>query len=1203
MAPHVLLPSCSSPCRPAGSPESAQTLLEAAVAKAKSPATPSDLFSLAQVSPAPDATPAAPASKPKTAMADDHGPSVPSAAPVASRPLPSDEKARRTRADANPAGEPGSTPAALSSPDASPRAQAVPFRSSTPAANQPPFEPSDAQIAEALLMNGYRISEDTAGDADFTFPLDFQTPLNYEIYSFISQCLNAAQLKQSLSEQGAGQSASDLSKSLAKASEARGERREAARKQERRNETDKGKRKEEKENAWPTLEAGAAHPRRPGDKRETGPLKPSPAGMGKQGRNRKQWKAKEPSGQEDAHPYASPPSPPESPAPVPAAVRAAPGASSPEAPAVSPIAETAQPGLVAASLPSTAVRAPPGLSGPDVNTALLRAAFLGREDIVDLCLKRGGDVSFSDRVGRTALHYGAATGTEKIVRKLLEAGGEANINKRDRKHWTPLLIAVTKTHSACVRLLLEKGAEINATLCHRCAPCRSSAQSQGARADLGDKGEAEAAKGEAADAANEAGERKEDVDKSGKASSVPGTNDPEGPVQTWSAAIHFAAIKGNVEISKLLLDYGATVNDVDSDNRPPLHYAACRDNSQYVSWLLSRGARLDLFDVNGRSALHAAAIKGQLQNAQSILEAADPVTALLLLRRKDKWDITPAQLAKLHGQNGAYLLLKSYADQLEATLGDLAPSIDAENADVRLLNQTITEVLATGMQEVKKNKLERTVARLGTVTCLKAYQKTMMVQGMGGMLVADGSRPKTAGGVFFTLLREMARQGEISREDLIYIEMEDGEAKKALRRRARQKQTASAAVDSAPQVSRRAPNSASSGRTSNGGAARPSPTAQAGSASSGAAGNSRFSSARPGTRRAAAAKPQENARAPHASSQRNSVGFFLSPPATMSSPNLPPRLVSSGTKTRPGSALSSKSSGASTVGGCTYTPLAQAINAETLSNSSSRGSSPQQQTPTNFPSVGSFVGTQPQGFYPFSMYPVYPFWSMGFPTPLSPPPIMGANLSGKEEGCAPFFSSPSFFAPQAASANTFFQRGEKGDSRKKNATGAVPSFPPFFPGAPGVYLHPSREESDVQEAASKKKGRPQKKKEREEESKREWREEERTRGTGSADREGGHDAEGEKHEREMPGTRVAQARDTHRQTASPEKPQNQQVKDGDEEDGWKVVKSRHAEKRANDSGKTFPGAGSSAGGGGVRGRGGRGRGAGARGRGGRRNPE
>ncbi|KEP60693.1 UNVERIFIED_CONTAM: ankyrin repeat-containing protein [Hammondia hammondi] len=1154
MAPHLLLPSCSSPCRPAGSTETAEALLATAT-KSKSasktpPADPS--FSLA-----PEASDA----KLDAPMAS---------CPPSDAASPPDENPRRMRAN------PDDTPAACSAGNLPRPAAAPAFPSGSEVGTS--FEP-DAQIAEALL-NGYRLSEDTAGDADFTFPLDFQTPLNYEIYSFISQCLNATQLKQSLSEQGADAvpavAKSLLAAGLAKAREERsGETRsrERGRQSEertpRRTEEKPGPRKEPEENAWPTLEAGVATQRRQLEKERNETGQPARPATGKQSKSRKQWKAKEQNGREET-PAAS------APAETPGAPVSADSASP----------QTAQPAalLGPAPLASPTVRAPPGLSGPDVNTALLRAAFLGREDIVDLCLKRGGDVSFSDRVGRSALHYGAATGTEKIVRKLLEAGGAKNINQRDRKHWTPLLIAVTKTHSACVRLLLEKGADVGATLCHRCAPCRSSAQRapETRESEKSEKGEPpKDATAAAEENASEKAEAKTDVKPSAS-----GAGEAEGPIQTWSAAIHFAAIKGNIEISKLLLDYGATVNDLDSDKRPPLHYAACRDNSHYVSWLLARGARLDLFDVNGRSALHAAAIKGQLQNAQSILEAADPVTALLLLRRKDKWDITPAQLAKLHGQNGAFLLLKSYADQLEATLGEHAPLIESETADACLLSQTITEVLATGMQEVKKNKLERTVARLGTVTCLKAYQKTMMVQGMGGMLVADGSRPKTAGGVFFTLLREMARQGEITREDLVYIEMEDGEAKKALRRRARQKHSSSLGAEAAPRLPHRTP-AASSGRENRQHAGNSTRPTNAPEGTRGPASRRPDAKQRPG----GSAKTQESMQTPHpspgssSSSRKNSVGFLMSA-KNFSKPAVPPRLAPSAAKTRPGSALSSKSSGALTVGGCAYTPLAMAIDAETLSsNSSSRGSSPQQQTPTNFPAVGSFMGSQPQSFFPFSMYPVYPFWPMGFPTPLSPPPVMGANLAGKED-VPSFFSNPSFY-PQAPGANAFFG-GEKGDGHKKKASGPVPNFAPFFPGAPGVYVHP-REESDAQ-AASRKKGKAQRKKGREEdETKREWRAEAAGRVNAEADGvscEGQGEKEGNERTAEAPRPRIPQVQNA-RPDASVEKPACRD-KDADE-DGWKVVKSRH-EKRTHEPGN-------------ARGRGGRGRGDRARGRGGRKNPE
>lgn len=35
--------------------------------------------------------------------------------------------------------------------------------------------------------------------------------------------------------------------------------------------------------------------------------------------------------------------------------------------------------------------------------------------------------------------------------------------------------------------------------------------------------------------------------------------------------------------------YEVSVNELDSDLRPPLHYAACRDKPEYVRWLLEKG--------------------------------------------------------------------------------------------------------------------------------------------------------------------------------------------------------------------------------------------------------------------------------------------------------------------------------------------------------------------------------------------------------------------------------------------------------------------------------------------------------------------------------------------------------------------------------------------------------------------------------------
>lgn len=467
----------------------------------------------------------------------------------------------------------------------------------------------------------------------------------------------------------------------------------------------------------------------------------------------------------------------------------------------------APPTKAATSSAAGGVRAPPGLSGPDVQSALLRASFLGRTDIVRLCLERGASPAAADAIGRTPLHYAAATGVAEAVTLLLKYAAnvqqperESNktvalVDLADKKRWTPLLIAVTKEHVPCVKLLLAAGANVQHLLCHRCAPCRGGSSADASPAggrNAEASGEATAGGAAAAEASTKAGTdtEKQEINPTNATTS---NNGGEAPLQTWSAAIHFAAIKGSIPISELLLQHGSTVNDVDSDGRPPLHYAACRDKPEYVKWLLQKGALPDHLDVNQRTVFHAAATRGNLQIVQLLLEATPPKTLLRLLVQQDVWALTAEDLAKLHGHRPMHLLLKSYREAVESQVGleeaaaaATSRAVGAQGLSDSAVSATIAEVLATGLQELKKAKLVRAVQRLGTLPCLKAYQQTLMIQALGGMLVADGSRRKTAGGVFFTILNEFAKEGQISREDLAFVNAEDCETRKAFRRRARQ---------------------------------------------------------------------------------------------------------------------------------------------------------------------------------------------------------------------------------------------------------------------------------------------------------------------------------------------------------------------------------------------------------------------------------
>ncbi|XP_026189679.1 uncharacterized protein LOC34618660 [Cyclospora cayetanensis] len=586
--------------------------------------------------------------------------------------------------------------------------------------------------------------------------------------------------------------------------------------------------------------------------------------------------------------------------------------------AITPAAGAASAAAAAASTePSAGVRAPPGLSGPDVQSALLRASFLGRTDIVRLCLERGASPAAADSIGRTPLHYAAATGVAQAVSLLLKyaahpkqqqqegQGAAALVDISDKKRWTPLLIAVTKEHVPCVRLLLDAGANPKHLLCHRCAPCRGSGGAATVVAAAADTADAAAA---AADTAGLEGKQGTPTASAAEVVTIKGDTSGRGsekqtahldsgssnstggggvPLQTWSSAIHFAAIKGNIPISELLLQHGSTVNDLDSDARPPLHYAACRDKPDYVRWLLQHGARPDLLDINQRGAFHAVATRGNLQVVQLLLEATPPKTLLRLLLQQDAWGLTAEALAKLHGHRS---------------------------------------------MELKKAKLVRAVQRLGTLPCLKAYQQTLMIQALGGMLVADGSRRKTAGGVFFTVLGEFAKEGQISREDLAFVNAEDCETRKAVKRRTRHSlETATrgpvparVSEDTAVllQQQQRQPRQQ-----------RPSPQQQ-----------QRQNHQRPQQR-----QPQHLQRQPQQQLRQ----------------------------------LEEPASAASSTSASSYTSLVAAIANEAVHSTP-------QSTPSSSNSNSadtSVIAAQQQPFQ-FPLYPISPYWPMGFPGPLSPPPNM-----------------------------------------------------------------------------------------------------------------------------------------------------------------------------------------------------------------------
>ena len=73
-------------------------------------------------------------------------------------------------------------------------------------------------------------------------------------------------------------------------------------------------------------------------------------------------------------------------------------------------------------------------------------------------MEAGADISKTDKLGRTALHFAASIGTNlDLIEKLIEMGAEVNAQSIGKE--TPLMKAIAFDNVDATKLLLEKEAD------------------------------------------------------------------------------------------------------------------------------------------------------------------------------------------------------------------------------------------------------------------------------------------------------------------------------------------------------------------------------------------------------------------------------------------------------------------------------------------------------------------------------------------------------------------------------------------------------------------------------------------------------------------------------------------------------------------------------------------------------------------------
>jgi len=227
------------------------------------------------------------------------------------------------------------------------------------------------------------------------------------------------------------------------------------------------------------------------------------------------------------------------------------------------------------------------LEASGLMTPLLKAIFEGNKDKVVELINQGVDPNVPDSTGCLPLHH--AILVENLSLPVLEVllQNPANVNHQNNEGSFPLHIALREGNIATAKFLLEKGADPEARDQKGLLPIHYAAQ----------KGDMEMVET--------------------LLPSLKNINDALGITQNTKVTflteraitpLSFAAMSGNADLVKLLLERGADPTMASTKGRLPLHYAAISGNAEMIKLLMPLTNDLDQQDALGHTPLNYAVI-------------------------------------------------------------------------------------------------------------------------------------------------------------------------------------------------------------------------------------------------------------------------------------------------------------------------------------------------------------------------------------------------------------------------------------------------------------------------------------------------------------------------------------------------------------------------------------------------------------------
>lgn len=366
------------------------------------------------------------------------------------------------------------------------------------------------------------------------------------------------------------------------------------------------------------------------------------------------------------------------------------------------------------------------------NTLLMQAALAGRAETVNLLLKRGANPDATNASGATALMF-AAGSIEKT--RLLIAHG-ANVNARSSLGNTPLMTAARPLGSSeAVELLLHHGAEVNATNVFGASPITLAASS----------GDLKTVRLLLSKGANVNAHARGSLD----AAIWGGGRSP----------LMWAAARGDLAMMKLLLKAGAKVNEQEGFGTA-LTQSAWMNQPRAAELLLKHGADVHAKEqMSGFTALHWAASSDNASaelvslllkhGANPNAPGGEPVDAYLGIEQ------TPLMLAKKRGDTAITRALEQAGAKAVETKEKEAPPLSPEylnGFDTAWLKLAIDR----GLPALQKTSIESKkafVTHASKQDCVSCHQQYLPMTAIGFAKAAGRAADKPAEEALLEMVR------------------------------------------------------------------------------------------------------------------------------------------------------------------------------------------------------------------------------------------------------------------------------------------------------------------------------------------------------------------------------------------------------------------------------------------------------------------